>query len=107
MLQGQPPETVPFGHFFGLDDPWLPGEQLLQSVGSIDAVRDWAREVRQRSHDFIASLSEEDFHRVPDTSSEGNSIAKVLMQTIGHTGVHIGYIQLLRTMIKAGVFRQT
>lgn len=87
---------------FGVDVECLPGDALRQAVGSVQSVKQWVREVRRQSHEYIDSLGEEDFHRVPNSSFEGNSVAKVLIQTIGHTGVHIGRIQLLRKMMENG-----
>jgi hypothetical protein len=85
---------------FGLGVGYPTAGQLRESVGPLDDVKAWVRQVRQDSHRFIDSLDEPAFHAVPRSSCEGNSVAKVLMQTIGHTGLHIGRIQLLRRMIK-------
>jgi hypothetical protein len=62
-------------------------------------VTDWVREVRSCSHQFISQLKLADYNAVPTSSFECNSIARVLMQTIGHTGLHIGKIQLLRRLM--------
>ena len=103
LLQGRDEKDVIPDQFavFGLDGGYPSAAQLLDAVGSVDNVKTWVREVRHHSHEFIDSLREADFNSVPDSSYESNSIAKVLMQTIGHTGVHIGRIQLLRKMMKA------
>ena len=85
---------------FGPD--WASVDDVRKAVGSVDAIKDWAREVRQQSHAYIASLASEDFHAVPETSDEGNTVAQVLIQTIGHTGVHVGRIQMLRAMLEEG-----
>jgi len=65
-----------------------------------DQVMGWAREVRWESHEFISRLTPERYNVVPVSSFEGNSIARVLIQTVGHTGLHIGRIQLLRMMMQ-------
>jgi hypothetical protein len=62
-------------------------------------IMDWVRDVRSRSHQFISQLKLADYNAVPKSSFEGNSIGRVLMQTIGHTGLHIGKIQLLRRLM--------
>jgi len=100
LLQGRAEEDVIPGRFsiFGCDGGFPSADQLLNAVGPVDDVKEWAREVRRSSHEFIDSLEEQDFNRLPESSFEGNTNAKVLMQTIGHTGVHIGRIQLLRAM---------
>ena len=102
MLQGRVKEAIPHADLFSYRAKWMPGEQLLQSLGSIDDLKRWVRQVRRESHDFIDSLSDDDYHDVPASSSEGNSVARVLMQTIGHTGVHIGCIQWLRRIMFTG-----
>ena len=103
LLQGHDEKDVIPHRFavFGVDVGYLSATQLLDAVESVDDVRVWVREVRRHSHEFIDSLHETDFNSSPGSSYEGNSIAKVLMQTIGHTGVHIGRIQLLRKMMKS------
>lgn len=82
---------------FGVD--WCSPQTVRERIDSADEVKDWFRKVRQQSHDFISGLAEEDYHRVPSSSDEGNSIAKVLFQTVGHTALHIGRIQMLGAMI--------
>jgi len=59
----------------------------------------WVRDVRSNSHQFISQLKLADYNTVPRSSFMGNSIAQVLMQTVGHTGLHIGRIQLLRRLM--------
>ncbi len=100
LLQGRAEDEVIPARFsiFGCGVGFPSAEDLLGAVGSVEDVKEWVREVRRCSHEFIDSLEEQDLNRLPGSSFEGNSIAKVLMQTIGHTGVHIGRIQLLRAM---------
>lgn len=101
LLQGRAEEEVIPSRFsiFGCGGGFPSADQLLNAIGSVEEVKEWVREVRRSSHEFIDSLEEQDFNRVPESSFGRNSIAKVLMQTIGHTGVHIGRIQLLRAMM--------
>ena len=61
-------------------------------------ITDWVRRVRVLSHEFIQELKSADYNLVPRSSFDGGSIARVLMQTVGHTGLHIGRIQLLRRL---------
>ena len=60
----------------------------------------WVKSVRARSHEFISGLKPSDYNSVPGSSFEGGSISRVLMQTVGHTGLHIGRIQLLRQLMR-------
>ncbi len=56
---------------------WVPLEQIISSVGSIDEVVKWAKgakAVRQQSYDFISMLSPEDYQKMPETSIENLSI---------------------------------
>jgi hypothetical protein len=55
--------------------------------------------VRQSSNQFIASLTDQDFHR-PASAGEGLSIGHWLFITVGHGALHIGKIQLLRNMLE-------
>jgi hypothetical protein len=79
-----PYEAVPFRNTFP-----EPGE-----------ITNWMRSVRARSHEFISGLKSTDYNSVPRSSFEGGSIARVLMQTVGHTALHIGRIQLLRRLMR-------
>ncbi|HUX00871.1 MAG: DinB family protein [Phycisphaerae bacterium] len=108
LLEGRPEDEVIPARFgiFGCGIGFPSADMLLEAVGSVEDVKAWVREVRRQSHAFIDSLDEKDFNRLPASSFEGNSIARVLMQTIGHTGVHIGRIQLLRAMMKNGAARE-
>ena len=103
LLHGRPENEVIPARFsiFGCNVGFPSADELLDAVGSVEDVKEWVGDVRQCSHEFIDSLEERDFNRLPESSFEGNSIAKVLMQTMGHTGVHIGRIQLLRAMMTA------
>jgi len=99
FLEGQREALIPL-QFEVFGPEWASVEEVRASIGSIDAVKDWVRKVRAQSHSYIASLGEDDFHKIPASSDEGHSIAQVLIQTIGHTAVHIGRIQLLRALIE-------
>ena len=66
----------------------------------MQAVLDWAIEVRETTHDYIDGLSEEGFHTIPPTSEGGMSVAHWLLITTAHTALHIGRIQSLRALIE-------
>ena len=100
LLEGHSEKEIIPGKFdiFGVD--WCSPETVRERVDSVDSVLNWSRQVRQSSHDFISKLDEKDFHVVPASSQEGNSIARVLFQTVAHTALHVGRIQMLRAMIE-------
>ena len=99
MLQGVSIESLipPEYAIFGLGQDL---SKFAETIQPVEYVLNWVRDVRSESHRFIASLDEVDFHRVPPSSFEHNSVAQVLIQTIGHTGLHIGHIQAMRTIGK-------
>ncbi|MEE9556365.1 MAG: DinB family protein [Candidatus Adiutricales bacterium] len=88
-----PPEFLVFG-------PEWPSGDLRDSIGRVEDVFAWVREVREKSHEFIDSLDEGAFHSIPSTSDEGLSVAHWLFITTAHTALHIGRIQLLRSLIE-------
>jgi len=83
---------------FGPD--WRSSEDIRKPIGSIQNVFNWMCDVRDESHKYIASLNEDDFHTIPTTSEDGLSIAHWLFITTAHTALHIGRIQLLRSLIE-------
>jgi len=95
-LQGTiiPPQYEVFG------TEWCSMDKVRQSVSSVQDVLTWVREVRKNSHEYIESLTEDDFHKIPPTSGEGLSVAHWLFITVAHTSLHIGRIQLLRALIE-------
>ena len=103
LLQGRKEEELIPEQFaaLGIDVDYAAGPALLEAVGTVDAVKQWVREVRRQSLEYIEGLGEEDWHRVPTSACDGTSVAMVLIQTVGHTGVHIGRIQALRAMMEA------
>lgn len=99
FLQGLAPAIIPQEHeVFGPD--WASVEQIRQSVKSVAEVFAWVRDVRQKSHEYISSLSEKDLHAVPATAPEGLSVSHWLLITACHTALHIGCIQSLRARIE-------
>jgi hypothetical protein len=103
LLEGREQADVipPPCEIFGCGVGYPTRDELLRAVGTVDYLRAWVRCVRDESHSFLDSLAPDDFARVPGSSAEGNSIARVLAQTVGHTALHLGRIQLLRALMKS------
>jgi len=99
FLQGLKSDIIPM-KFKVFGTAWHSVEDIKKSIGSVQEVLDWVREVRQTSQEYISSLSKDDFNRVPQTAPEGLSVAHWLFITTAHTALHIGRIQLLRAMIE-------
>ena len=98
FLQGQEGTLIPPQYeVFGPD--WCSADDV-RSAGSVPDVLAWVREVREKSHEYISSLTEADWRRVPPTSGEQLSVAHWVFITVAHTALHIGRIQLLRAMIE-------
>jgi hypothetical protein len=99
FLQGLKETIIPPQYqVFGTD--WCSTDEVRQSVGSAQNVLAWVHQVREKSHEYIASLTDDDFHAIPPTSEEGLSVAHWLFITTAHTSLHIGRIQLLRALIE-------
>jgi hypothetical protein len=99
FLQGLQGIIIPSPYeVFGTE--WCPNDKVRQSVGSVQDVLAWVRDVRQESHEYITSLTDDDFHTIPPMSEEGLSVAHWLFITTAHTSLHIGRIQLLRALIE-------
>ncbi|MCK4311149.1 MAG: DinB family protein [Candidatus Cloacimonetes bacterium] len=75
-------------------------EKLQKSIKSVKDVFSWVKDVRQSSHEYIESLKDEDYFSIPQTSEENLSVAHWLYITAAHTALHIGRIQLLRSIIE-------
>ncbi len=99
FLQGLEGEIIPAKYeVFGPE--WHSVDEVRESIDSVAGVLEWVREVRQESQDYITSLNEDDFHKVPATSEAGLSVAHWLFITVAHGAIHIGRIQLLRALIE-------
>ena len=100
FLQGHPVATIipPQHEVFGAE--WRSVDDVRESIESVQRVLDWVRDVRKKSHEYIASLSDDDLHKVPPTSESSLSVAHWLFITTAHTALHIGRIQLLRALIE-------
>ena len=99
FLQGLQASIIP-PQFDVFGTEWSSVEKIRKSVDSVESVLAWVRDVREKSHKYIASLNEEDFHSIPPTSEDGLSVAHWLFITASHTSLHIGRIQLLRALIE-------
>ncbi len=99
FLKGEEGEIIPaLYEVFGTE--WCPAEHIHKWIDSVDKVLAWVKDVRSMTHEYIDSLSPDDFHTVPKTSEGGLSIAHWLFITTNHTALHIGRIQALRAMIE-------
>jgi len=99
FLQGIKGTIIPPQYeVFGPD--WCSVEDLRRSIDSVEKVLDWTLDVRQKSREYVESLNEADFHSVPPTSELGLSVAHWLFITTSHTALHLGRIQLLRSLIE-------
>ncbi len=99
FLQGPHGTMVPEPYeVFGPE--WCPTDQVRASIDSVEGVLAWVRDVREKSHAYIASLTDDDFHSVPPASEGNLSVAHWVFVTVAHTAVHIGRIQLLHALIK-------
>jgi len=100
FLQGLKGEVIP-GQFEVFGPDWRSVEEVRQSIDSVQSVLDWVRDVREESHKFIDSLTDDDFHTVSlNEWADGLTVAHWLFITTVHAGVHIGRIQLLRALIE-------
>jgi hypothetical protein len=100
FLQGLKGEIIPEQfEIFGKE--WCSVDEMRHSIGgSIDDVLTWSEGIRDKSHDYIDSLSPKDFHKIPSTSHKNLTVGHWLFITACHTALHIGRIQMLRAMIE-------
>jgi hypothetical protein len=99
FLEGlRPGEVIPTAcEVFGTD--WHPVKEI-RGAGPVNDILEWVREVRARSHEFISRLGPDDFNAVPPNSPKGLSVAHWVFITTAHTALHIGRIQLLRSLVE-------
>jgi hypothetical protein len=100
LLQGLPESDLFPKDFDIFGTEWHPAEAVRDRIKSVQPVFDWVREVRAASHEYIDRLTPEDYATVPPSSREGNNVAHVLYQTVAHTALHIGRIQLIHAILK-------
>lgn len=99
FLQGLKGSIIPAEYeVFG--PGWCSVEKVRASIGCVQSVLSWVRDVREKSHEYISSLVEVDFHTVPSSSEGGLTVAHWLFITTAHTALHIGRVQLLRALIE-------
>jgi len=98
-LQGLEPSIIPPEYeVFGTK--WASPEDIRRSIGSVDAVFEWVQEVREESRRYIESLSPEDYSEVPPTSEFDLTVSHWLFINVAHTALHVGKLQLLRSLIE-------
>ena len=99
FLQGLSADLIsPQYEVFGPE--WRTPEEVRQSVGTVEDVFTWVRDVREKSHQCIASLSDDDLWTVPPTSDGELTVAHWLFITTAHTALHLGRIQMLRALLE-------
>ena len=99
FLQGLKADVIPHQYeIFGAD--WCPVEDVRESIDSVEGVLNWVKDVRQQSTDFIATIPDEDWHKVPVMSEFGLTTAHWVFLTVSHGAIHIGRIQMLRAMLE-------
>lgn len=102
LIQGIPDDIPPPYAVFGTD--WCSTAEMRAAIDSVGDVLAWVEEVRQASRAYIASLRDDDFHRVlPD--AKGLTVGHWLFITTCHGALHIGKIQLLRAMLEGALDR--
>ena len=84
FLQGIRGEIIPPQYeVFGPD--WCAASEIRSefrsSIDSLAGVYEWVRDVRAQSNTYIASLSDEDWHRIPPGSEYGLTVAQWLFIT--------------------------
>ena len=98
LIQGQEDTGIPERYdVFGAE--WCPVSAVREAVDSVAAVCEWVETVRNDSSEYIATLSDDDFHR-PAVFGDGLSIGHWLLVTVSHGALHIGKIQQLRSMLE-------
>ena len=98
MIQGREDNGIP-EHYDVFGHEWPPVAAVRKAIGSTAEVLEWAETVRNDSSEYVATLSDEDFHR-PAVYGDGLSIAHWLLVTVSHGALHIGKIQQLRSMLE-------
>ncbi|GAF92072.1 unnamed protein product [marine sediment metagenome] len=99
FLQGLTGAIIPPQYdVFGTD--WCTPEEVRRSVGPVEQVLSWVRDVREGSHEYIASLADEDLFRLVPTSEDELTVGHWLFITTAHTALHLGRIQLLRALVE-------
>ena len=99
IIQGLTGDIIPpQSDVFGTD--WCTPEEVRRSVESVEQVLSWVRDVREESHEYIASLADEDLFRLVPTSEDELTVGHWLFITTAHTALHLGRIQLLRALVE-------
>lgn len=99
FLQGLRGDIIP-AQCDAFGTTWCSPQEVRQSAGPVEEVLAWVRDVRQKSHAYVDSLSDGDLFRVLPTSEGGLSVAHWLFITTAHTALHLGRIQFLRALVE-------
>jgi hypothetical protein len=103
FVQGLKGEIIP-PQFEVFGPEWCSAEEIHDTIdgsnGALRGVYEWVRDVRAESKAYIATLGDQDWHRVPPTSEFDMSVAQWLFITAAHAALHIGRIQLLRALVE-------
>jgi hypothetical protein len=94
----KPPIIPPQYEIFGPE--WASVDSIKESIDTVDDVFRWVKNVREESHAYISSLNKNDLFRIPQTSDQELSVGHWLLITSAHTALHIGKIQLLKSMLE-------
>jgi hypothetical protein len=95
IMQGVDDDIPPQYEVFGAD--WRPVEDVRKSIDSVENVIKWIEDVRRQSKEYIATLTEADFHKL--SAAEGLSVGHWIFITVAHGALHIGKIQVLKNML--------
>ena len=98
LIQGRPAdELIPLEYdVFGPD--WVSTDEVRASIGTVQEVLEWVRDVRVKSHECIAALNDADLDQPARGDDAALTIGHWLFLTVTHGGVHLGRIQMLRNM---------
>ena len=99
LLQGIEKDLIP-PQYEVFDHQWRSADEVRQSIDSVAGVLDWVGNVRQETSDFLASLDDDDWHKIPPTSEFGLTTAHWVFLTVSHGALHIGKVQMLRAMLE-------
>ena len=80
-------------------------EQLREVIRSREILIDYWREVRQRTYEYLAELSDADLKKVPEKSviadgepNRDNPIREYFVMTIQHQNCHWGQLQIIQNL---------
>jgi len=100
IIQGLSGAVIPLQYdVFGTE--WCTPEEVRSSVGSVEEVLAWVRDVREKSHQYIATLDDAHLWELAPTPEDNlTTVAHWLFITTAHTALHLGRIQMLRALLE-------